>query len=877
MKNLLLGIASKSVVLLLVAFSVFIPKCLRAQVNGFVRDSAYNLPVYGLLVKARLGTQVLNYAYTDTMGWFKLTIPDSLQNVELDLLSMTHQAKRYIWCRNAVQPATFYVTAKQNALSEIRVSANKAVVQRVDTVSFRPESFADGAVKSVEDLLKKLPGFKIDAHGDIRVFGQSIATVLLNGENLTGGNYQMVTRGLSADVLESVQLLNNYSENPVWASFERSGVLALNLVTKPHLAGSYSFDAMAGLPTQHYARIKGLALYGPSQVLAQLGSGSVAGPSDYDYKIYQTDKAYNIQTLSLPESSVWPFSANERDKKYSLNEQFVSGVGSVRLSPNVKLKFEVNLVSDTAHTITEQYWRYILPAEEINYTENTALNRKEYRQKYRLALEYTLGSKAWLLLQTQYSRMSSTDYNLSIADAQNLPYTKIGKQSDFVQLLHLTNRVGQHAIADSYVEYRRPWSSSFAQRRGVWLLGLTEPGQSLMLNQSDTVSEQSITAYHALLWKLGSFRLGYVAYQHYNAAYYPHMLTSGLTLDSSFSTYRSSFSSLNFKLSYQKNAWSGKLVLGPNLHYLADSSRNGIGNQYFANLLGSARFAYSPEKGVQYSFTFRRGINTPQLSLLPHMWLVADYRTLRYSGQSDYLLERWNSFYLRLGQAQYGTRLVWSLSAEYRQRNNKPLYDYKIEASESELRIIGYQNTSDLNFSGSLDSYVHRIRSRFELLADLNSTKYRKVINSDNVDALVVQQYVNFRWNTVWIAWPNFVNELSLNRFSQQTNENWQHTSAINWKISIRYAPTKRLRFLYELEHMWPDLEKTGRRVSFQNAVIEWERLKSPWLFKVQFNNLTNEKYYENSFISDFQEYSYRVYLKPRFVMVGVSYTFSKM
>ena len=53
---------------------------------------------------------------------------------------------------------------------------------RGDTVSFNPAAFRDGSERNVEDLLKKMPGFKVSESGKISFNGKPVERVFLEGQ-----------------------------------------------------------------------------------------------------------------------------------------------------------------------------------------------------------------------------------------------------------------------------------------------------------------------------------------------------------------------------------------------------------------------------------------------------------------------------------------------------------------------------------------------------------------------------------------------------------------------------------------------------------------------------------------------------------------------
>ncbi len=98
----------------------------------------------------------------------------------------------------------------KTVLDEIVVDAEKPpVVVNGDTLEFNAGAFATKPNAVVEDLLKKMPGVQVDKDGTIRVNGQRINKVFVNGKEFFTGDPKIATRNLPADVVDKVQVLKS--------------------------------------------------------------------------------------------------------------------------------------------------------------------------------------------------------------------------------------------------------------------------------------------------------------------------------------------------------------------------------------------------------------------------------------------------------------------------------------------------------------------------------------------------------------------------------------------------------------------------------------------------------------------------------------------
>ena len=107
------------------------------------------------------------------------------------------------------------ITMKSDAklLTDVTISAAVAKVQMVnDTVMFNSAAFKLPEGSSVEDLLRKLPGLKIDSDGNIIVNGKEVSRVLVNGKEFFGNDKSVALTQLTAEMIEKVKTYEKQSD-----------------------------------------------------------------------------------------------------------------------------------------------------------------------------------------------------------------------------------------------------------------------------------------------------------------------------------------------------------------------------------------------------------------------------------------------------------------------------------------------------------------------------------------------------------------------------------------------------------------------------------------------------------------------------------------
>ena len=224
------------VIFLLFAFA-FLPKvsAQNMKVTGYVVDttgqkSLANVSVLAVRMKDSL---LLKYTRTNTEGYFELsnfkvdTFTLIVEHPELDPRTYFILGNEG---NNDINIPSVRMSMKTKQLDEVVIFANKnPIFYRGDTLVYVADSFKVGQNAVVEDLLKKLPGIKIDKDGQITSQGKEISQVLVDGDEFFGSDPTIATKNLAAKGVESVQVYEKKNEDAKAGEDEKIQVLDLKL------------------------------------------------------------------------------------------------------------------------------------------------------------------------------------------------------------------------------------------------------------------------------------------------------------------------------------------------------------------------------------------------------------------------------------------------------------------------------------------------------------------------------------------------------------------------------------------------------------------------------------------------------------------------
>ena len=162
----------------------------------------------------------VDYAFTDVKGNYSLSYQKgNLSSLKLEVSCLGY-SKTYKLIGVLSQVQNFVLERKVETLREVVVEANQKIKKEQDTTTIKTASFTNKTEQTLEDVLKKLPGIEVQQDGSIKAHGVAIDKLLIEGEDMFNKNYKLLTKNLDANVLDAVQIIDDYEDNPVLKKIE---------------------------------------------------------------------------------------------------------------------------------------------------------------------------------------------------------------------------------------------------------------------------------------------------------------------------------------------------------------------------------------------------------------------------------------------------------------------------------------------------------------------------------------------------------------------------------------------------------------------------------------------------------------------------------
>ena len=214
---------------------LFVSIChLRGQyvVQGQIVSNEGNVLVDATIICRSRENKIVSYTISDSGGSYQLKIPaEGSYFLEFSSLGFDKKLIPIQFDNTAYETINLDVILDKNymVLDEVILAENRPILIKKDTVVFDAKYFKRGNEQDIEDLLKNIPNINVDTDGTIRVGNTEIEKVMIEGDDFFKKGYKMITRNMPSDPIDKVEIIKNYSENPLLSGINESKKIALNL------------------------------------------------------------------------------------------------------------------------------------------------------------------------------------------------------------------------------------------------------------------------------------------------------------------------------------------------------------------------------------------------------------------------------------------------------------------------------------------------------------------------------------------------------------------------------------------------------------------------------------------------------------------------
>lgn len=188
---------------------------------------------------------LIAYAVSDTQGRWQASVSSAADSLDVEASSIHYRNER-LRLANRSQNVVFELVYEVKELSTFTIKAPD-IERRGDTISYLVSSFAREHNRSIAEVLQNMPGIEVEPSGRILYQGEPINRFYVEGLDLMGGRYGMVSNNMPHRSVAAVEILENHQPIRILEERVPSYQAALNLKLKREITTTGTSKLGTGL------------------------------------------------------------------------------------------------------------------------------------------------------------------------------------------------------------------------------------------------------------------------------------------------------------------------------------------------------------------------------------------------------------------------------------------------------------------------------------------------------------------------------------------------------------------------------------------------------------------------------------------------------
>ncbi|PHN04784.1 carboxypeptidase regulatory-like domain-containing protein [Flavilitoribacter nigricans] len=883
------------IVLLLLGFAV------RGQITikGTVRNTAQEIiPFANVYLQTADTTTVLAFAGTDEQGQFLLE-HDTPGHFILNVVSLGYTAYRESVALTAAgMQRDIILEAQDYTLREVTVTAEVPIIIREDTLIFNAASFADGSEAVVEDLLKKLPGFEVAEDGGIRINGKSIEKVMVEGDDLFKKGYRMLTKNLSAELIDNVEVLNDYHENVLLKDIEDSDKVAVNLTLDKERVAVFFGNAELGHSAAEFyeSRINLISFLGDWKFYSLTNMNNTGKDPNGDFSDFLPANAYQSGEESVfgAESGARylierrPQVPELKAERVNFNNAEFTSLNFIH-SPHEKTKIRgmAYFSADESDFFRDMQQEYFLPNGNLSIEERFQMRNRQKAAAIELDIRHEIGEQESLDYTGKYSRATSGAFSqLQFNDDRILESLDYDQQT-LEQRLNYTRKLNDRQVLLLDAFYGREDKPQWYRVGNAAFAGLFNDDHtvdSLQQLSRNRVNVSGLTA--KLLSKKG-------------AANWEHRL--GLTHSTQY--FRSDLSAFeqSLELGIPADTYTNDLKLGQTDLWAASAYRHQLSSRFSLSgtleghylltrrddlnreqptpgqyrdlyLIPKIGFKWEPDKKNKIVGRYTYGTDLPSLLDIFSGKVLTGYRNLKQGADrwqplktstlfANYAYGGWSSSFL------FNANILYAKAHQYFSSRTE-IGPELIQASGTILENAGF-----LNAGLSLDKYFKSLGSNVKLTASYARNTYQNALNDGalrqvHLDAISLGGEIRSVFAGIFNFHTGFNQQASI--YNASGSNKIERTF-----LDIQIQLGKRFSLHWENDrYTFRRSFQPGQIAYFSDLELQYNFKKEGLLLTFLINNIFDNKVFMANTVTDTDIAQVSFRLIPRYALLKLQFRF---
>ncbi len=860
----------------------------QVKISGFIfNEKSQPIPNVSIIVLKESSDEIVTFSQTDDVGFFNLNLPaNTHKNV---ILKINYLGYSEIYEEISIASDTPAISKNfvlkisiENNLKPVYVIAeNRGVKTKNDTTTYTLEKFKDGTEIKIEDILKKLPGIEVFEDGKIQYKGKDISKVLLEGDDLFNHNYTIGTRNISVDMVDQVEAIERYSENPILKGIEFTDKIALNLKLKEGVT-DFSGNATVGVgyELKFYLDLIGLTISKKAKNFSTIhynNTGTNSSPYDFSsntisLELLQEEDYKTTPVLTEPLSTGLIKNENfiENNNRYASTNQIMA------LTAKTVLRFNFSYFKDRLQTETQNSTFYSTSVDSTVFNQKNSITARPlvFNGDYKL----TFNKSKSALWETEgkvnvLTRASIFDFRFKNQSKNTVKSSQ--KSFFFKQNLRYTTKLNDKNALQFNSQFtfnETPEEDNYQTQLFNTLSGYD--------NQKIFQSKNQIHSNLTLIGTKRKFKYSCSLNMHYTSEKFNSELSNTedlLEIDRNEYNFQYLKPEINGSISYFINKFLIRLNASVAFNNLIYRSNIPEKDQRLSEI------SFNPDFTLKYVLNSKSSIETnyyyetkPLLSTYLYKNPILLNNTLIVLNKIDLqLLENQQvsaqyKFYDLYNSLGFSTKLT------YRENINPIISNIKIfdEFLINEYLIIDRSNQNyTLEIAG--EKLFYNLSSKFKLNFNYNNYRYYNQVDDFTLRFNKLHRYsFTFNYISAFDNVFNFGNSVNyvINKTTNSIND--IENNFLKNSLTFIVRPIKNFYSKIDFDLYLPNANKFNESFLISTLSVNYKSKNNKTDYALSVNNLTNEKQFVRESITDYSQSITTQSIIPLNVLLKISFRF---
>lgn len=828
------------------------------KLHGKIIDADTKQPIAGVVVQA-LSADGRPIAFTSSAydGTFKI-----MYSAPIDSISFRCMGYESIKLpRNYDFASEVVLNPKATQLNDVIVEAPD-IYAKGDTLVFNVSRYANATDNAIIDVIKRLPGIKVDEDGTIKYQGKPINKFYIDGNDFLEGQYGLATNNISHKDVKSVEVMENHQPIKALEGIDFPEEAGINLKLKEDAKGKWVGVVKAGSGVQPWlydGSLYAMRIAPKVQNILTLRGGNTGWNPDEQ----MTEHDFNDMAFTDYSESLWrEYIAADIVNNAPLNEKrtrdnlsWLANSITAWKRGDTSMRFKLNYVGDRLNYSTSLLTDYLssnIPefiqnnslrtqSHDVSAQFNAQINKRGYFLKDKLTVD-----ALWENSNSAITGSFNLDQRVKRRNLSASNDLKLVKRND-KKLFELTSR-----------------NSFYHQPSKLIIFGEENTSQSIGATDFRSTTESRYG-------KLGRFWNFYLNggfdfnYHRMNATLF------GMGTFDNEGIYNSFLTNLYAtpQIDYERNGWllSAKLPVKW-LHHSVSGHHDYI--NVFPRLYARKKISSKSE----FSASLAYKLSSPQAYMNIDVPVLSDYRNLFIAN----CIDRYSNGVATTASYRYrnpltsffaNASLTYNYSRTAMISNQLFIDDFVISTYENHIA-----NSSSWFLNGGISKGLGH--SRMVVGLDFNASTSNasamrdNIVQDDNQQTLSVKPYFKgsiFKWLSA-----TYDANYGFSRLVIAKNEN--NTHSFNQKLYASILPCDRWEFTAGAEHFLTRFpEGNIENLVLLDASIVW-RLSNKIRLSLTANNLLDKRHYQYVTYGTLSRSEHSFQIRPRNILASIQYRF---